>query len=60
MLAQCWSSVADGGPALRQHWENEHALFHLWEAKGAITDIQLTYIVRQRGNPRGNQYQVRS
>ena len=22
MLVQCWSSVADGGPAMRQHWAN--------------------------------------
>ena len=26
MLAQCWASVADGGPALRQHWVNVSCL----------------------------------
>ena len=22
MMVQCWASVADGGPALNQHWVN--------------------------------------
>ena len=28
MLAQCWSSVADDGPTLRQHWLNISCLLN--------------------------------
>ena len=29
MMAQCWASSADGGPALKQYWVNVHRLWCL-------------------------------
>ena len=42
MLVQCWASVADGGPALNQHWVNVLCM------PGLITQAAVTAYLRSQ------------